>query len=204
MQLAILRDNLWSRGHAAEVPSDRIEVAGRVPRGLRLLPNFVPQARQDEITAWIAAHVSWSCSGYCGNRRETFMPGHNPLPEWGEALGRRMVEAGFFEAVPDHLHLIEYNAGGGFPFHKDCDEIGAVISGLTLGSSRVIEFRREDGPATIRALLRPGDLYVMSGEARRDWQHSIPFTEADQFRGQVYPRTNGISVTWRLMPHGPQ
>lgn len=167
MQLAILRDNLWSRGHAAEVPSDRIEVAGRVPRGLRLLPNFVPQARQDEITAWIAAHVSWSCSGYCGNRRETFMPGHNPLPEWGEALGRRMVEAGFFEAVPDHLHLIEYNAGGGFPFHKDCDEIGAVISGLTLGSSRVIEFRREDGPATIRARRASSPLTSKSDSKRR-------------------------------------
>jgi hypothetical protein len=204
MQLAILRDALWGHRHTVEVPEDRIEAAGRVPRGLRLLPNFLPEAGQDEIAAWIVAHVSWSCSGYCGNRRETFMPGHKPLPGWGEALGRRMAGDGFFEAVPDHLHLIEYRAGGGFPFHRDCDEIGAVIAGLTLGSSRVIEFRRAEGPATVRVLLRPGDLYVMSGEARRDWQHSIPFTEADEFRGELYPRTTGISVTWRLMPHGRQ
>ena len=124
-----------------------------------------------------------------------------------------MYEAGYFGAVPDHLHLIEYKEGGGFPFHRDCDEIGAVIAGLTLGSSRVIEYRREDGPATVRVLLRPGDLYVMSGEARRDWQHAIPFKQADEFRGQVHPRSKCISVTWRYCsrmsrhedgPHGPQ
>jgi hypothetical protein len=54
-------------------------------------------------------------------------------------------------------------------------------------------------PVASRVLLQPGDLYVMSGEARRDWQHAIPFTEADEFRGQVYPRTKCVSVTWRLL-----
>jgi len=166
---------------------------------LRLLPNFVSGVQQSEIAVWIAGQVSWSCSGYCGNRRETYTPGHQPIKEWGEALGRRMHESGYFKGIPDHFHLIEYNSGGGFPFHKDCEEIGAVIVGLTLGSSRVIEFRREEGPATVRVLLQPGDLYVMSGEARRDWQHAIPFTEADEFRGQVYPRTKCVSVTWRLL-----
>ncbi|MBI4908195.1 MAG: alpha-ketoglutarate-dependent dioxygenase AlkB [Acidobacteria bacterium] len=181
------------------VPRERIEAARRLPRGLHLLPDFVPGAQQSKLAAWIAGHVSWSCSGYCGNRRETYTPGHQPIPEWGEALGRKMHEAGFFAAVPNHLHLIEYNAGSGFPFHRDCDEIGAVIAGLTLGSSRVIEFRRDEGPATVRVLLQPGDLYVMSGEVRRDWQHGIPFTEADEFGGKVYPRSKTISVTWRLL-----
>ena len=74
-----------------------------------------------------------------------------------------------------------------------------MVASLTLGSSRVLEFRREDAPPTVRVLLRPGDLYVMFGEVRRDWQHGVPFAEADRFRGQVYPRTNGISVTWRLL-----
>jgi len=148
------------------VPRERIEAARRIPRGLRLLPNFVSGVQQSEIAVWIAGQVSWSCSGYCGNRRETYTPGHQPIPEWGEALGRRMHESGYFKGIPDHLHLIEYNSGGGFPFHKDCEEIGAVIVGLTMGSSRVIEFRREEGPATVRVLLQPGDLYVMSGEAR--------------------------------------
>src|SRR5207248_9820780 len=99
------------RHNGGEVPMERVEARGRIPRGLRLLPDFVSGSRRDEIVAWIAGHVPWSCSGYCGNRRETFTPGHQPLPEWGEALGRRMCEAGYFSAVPDHLHLIEYNAG---------------------------------------------------------------------------------------------
>lgn len=202
MQLDILRDALWGRGHAPEVPGDRIEAAGRVPRGLRLLPNFVPGVGQNEITDWIAAHVSWSVGTSFGNRRETFMRGRNPLPEWGVALGRRMTEAGYFEAAPNQLYLIEYKAGGGIGFHMDLEEHGEAIAGLTLGSSRVLEFRREAGPPTVRVLLRPGDLYVMSGEVRYRWQHGVPYTTEDGFCGQVHPRTNGISATWRLLPPG--
>ena len=83
------------------VPRERIEAARRIPRGLRLLPNFVSGVQQSEIAVWIAGQVSWSCSGYCGNRRETYTPGHQPIPEWGEALGRRMHESGYFKGIPD-------------------------------------------------------------------------------------------------------
>jgi hypothetical protein len=131
MPLAVLKETLWRRGHAPEVPADRIESAGRVPRGLRLLPGFVTEAGQEEIAAWIATHVSWSVGTSFGNRRETFMPGRKPLPEWGEAIGLRMLEAGFFEAAPNQLYLIQYHAGSGIPFHIDLEEHGEAIAGLT-------------------------------------------------------------------------
>jgi alkylated DNA repair dioxygenase AlkB len=181
----------------------RIEGAGRVPRGFRLFPSFVEHAEEEAITAWIAAHVHWSCGTSCGNRLETFVEGPRPLPEWGNALGKRMVEAGIFDSPPNYLHLIEYKAGSGIPPHVDREELGEVVAGLTLGSSRVFEFRREeDRDPVVRVLLCPGDLYVLSGAARHRWFHGVPFTRADELRGQVHPRTDGLSASWRRFPHG--
>src|SRR5437667_5270242 len=193
MTLALLKNPLllrnWPGSHAIEVPSDLLEAAGRIPRGLRLLPEFVPPGEQDKIITWVANHVCWSVGTSYGNRRETFMQGRAPLPQWGQALGRRMREEGYLDAVPNQLYLIEYNTGSGIAFHKDLEEHGAEIAGLTLGSSRVLEFRRENEPPTVRVLLHPGDLYVMSGEARYLWYHGVPYTKSDQFRAQVYQPT---------------
>ncbi|MBI4908196.1 MAG: alpha-ketoglutarate-dependent dioxygenase AlkB [Acidobacteria bacterium] len=199
MTLAILKETLW-RSHSTDVPPARIEAAGRIPRGFLLRTNFVSPAGQDMILDWVANHVSWSVGTTYGNRRETYMKGRGPLPEWGMAIGMRMREEGYFDAVPNQLYLIEYNAGGGIAFHKDMEEHGPVIAGLTLGSSRVIEFRREREDPPVRVLLHPGDMYFMTGEARYRWVHGIPYTEKDEFRGQVYQRTKGMSATWRLLP----
>jgi alkylated DNA repair dioxygenase AlkB len=211
-----MKREAWGR---SPVPPDRIEAAARMPRGFYLLTNFAAPAEQEEITAWVAAHVSWSCGTSCGNRLETYVEAQEsvsslrspsapasarPLPGWGVALGRRMLEAGIFDEAPNYLHLIDYKPGGGIPPHVDREELGEVVAGLTLGSSRVFEFRREeDGDPEVRVLLCPGDLYVLSGAARHRWKHSVPFTTADQHRGKVYPRSRCLSASWRRFPHGP-
>ena len=56
------------------------------------------------------------------------------------------------------------------------------------------------GTPTARVILQPGDLYVTSGEVRRHWDHGIPYALEDEFRGTIYPRAYGVSVTWRLLP----
>ena len=67
------------------VPRERIEAARRIPRGLRLPPNFVSGVQQSEIAVWIAGQVSWSCSGYCGNRREDIRAGPPADPGMGRS-----------------------------------------------------------------------------------------------------------------------
>ena len=62
--------------------------------------------------------------------------------------------------VPANYALVPFDGNAGLVVRASrCVAVGATPSGfgLTLGSSRVLEFRREDGPATVRALL-PGDL----------------------------------------------
>lgn len=167
-----------------------------------MLPGIVDRTRHDEIVAWIAAHVSWSCGSSNGNRLETFVEGPRPIPAWGEALGREMLAAGIFDVAPNYLHLIEYRAGSGITPHMDREELGEVVAGLTLGSSRVFEFRRKHGPAVARVLLHPGDLYVLAGPARRRWLHGVPFVPVDEFGGRTHARTDGISASWRSFPEG--
>ena len=183
------------RSSPSAVPEDRLE--GRAPRGLRLLPDFVPAQEREEISAWIAAHVSWSGGSFDGHRLETYVEPSRPLPEWGRALGRRLREAGIFGADPDYLHLFSSQAGQGIARHVDRDFVGEVVAVLTLGSSRVYEMARKGRrDAAARVLLLPGDLYVISGRARHRWEHGVPVAKEDQFGGRVYPRSDGWSATW--------
>ena len=112
-----------------------------------------------------------------------------------------MAEAGIFDDVPDYLHLIHYKAGSGIPSHVDREIFQEVGVGLTLQSSRVMEFTRPKRPLA-RVLLLPGALYVMSGEARYKWQHGVPFEPVDRFQGRDFARTDGMSASWRCMVPG--
>lgn len=194
------------RSSPSAVPKDRLE--GRAPGGLQVLPDFVTLREREELAAWIAAHVSWSGGSFDGHRLETYVEPSRPMPEWARALGRRMREAGIFDADPDFFHLFTSQAGQGIARHVDQDFVGEVVAVLTLGSSRVYEMaraRRRDASgfdlgarkdASARVLLLPGDLYVISGRARHRWEHGVPSVKEDQFGGRVYPRSDGCSATW--------
>jgi len=189
------------RGSVGAVPAGQIE--GRAPRGLCLLPGFVSASEREDIAAWIETHVRWSCGTSQGNRLETWVERQRPLPEWSRALGARMIEQGIFDEPPDYLHLIHYEAGRGIALHKDHEFLGTAVAGLTLKSSRVFEFKRGGRPP-VRVLLLPGDLYIIAGEARYRWEHGVPRTRVDRFRGRDYERTDGLSLSWRrVIPNGP-
>lgn len=184
---------IWGSRNA-DIPANRIE--GRVPRGLRLFPGFVPESEQDDIAAWIDREVMWSNGSSQGNRLETWAEKQRPRPDWSRAIAERLIGSGIFDEEPDYLHLIQYKAGRGIASHIDNEFLGTTVAGLTLRSSRVFEFRRGRRFPT-RVLLMPGDLYVMAGESRYRWEHSVPRTPVDRFRGRDYERTDGFSVTWR-------
>eukprot|EP00249_Psilotum_nudum_P003392 c16783_g1_i1 orf=88-1050(+) len=60
----------------------------------------------------------------------------------------------------------------------------------------------DDMPASekVPVLLMPGDLILMSGEARYDWLHEINRKEADQvWNGQKINQTRRVSVTLRRL-----
>ena len=103
-----------------------------------------------------------------------------PLPAWLEPVrGKCAALAGVpAEALVEAL-LQRYPQGATIGWHRDAPSFGLVV-GLSLGSSARFRFRRgSPGRWTTWELdLPPRSAYVLAGEARTRWQHSLPPTRA--------------------------
>jgi alkylated DNA repair dioxygenase AlkB len=99
-----------------------------------------------------------------------------PLPEWLVDLRARLAPqlgrdpADFVQGL-----LIRYDPDAGIGWHRDRPQYGEVM-GLSLGAPTVFRLRRRlpDGGFERRNIdLPPRSLYLLSGEVRREWEHSI-------------------------------
>jgi alkylated DNA repair dioxygenase AlkB len=106
-----------------------------------------------------------------------------PIPEFllplRERIGRR---TGIDAARFSHALVTEYRPGTPLGWHRDMPEFETVI-GVSLGSACRMRFRRyrhekhaKEKP--IDLLLEARSIYIMQGDARWGWQHSVPPTPA--------------------------
>ena len=106
------------------------------------------------------------------------------VPEFLHPL--RAKAAQLVAVQPDDLSealLTEYPAGAAIGWHRDAPMFGIVI-GVSLLSSCVFKLRRGEAGRTDKPLsieIAPRSVYVLDGEARRDWQHSIPAVRAARY-----------------------
>jgi alkylated DNA repair dioxygenase AlkB len=116
----------------------------------------------------------------------------DPIPRWlagiitdVESFGGPCTEIG-------QVLCTEYDVGVGIGWHRDKPHFDRVF-GLSLRSPCKFRFRRSNGPSWERFTLdaEPRSLYMMSGAARRVWEHSIPAVEAMRY-----------SITFRTMVRG--
>jgi alkylated DNA repair protein (DNA oxidative demethylase) len=117
---------------------------------------------------WIYGYESWRIT-----------PGP-ALPEFLEPLRERVAAlAGVEPAALAEALLTEYPPGAGIGWHRDAPQFGVVI-GVSLLSACRMRFRRGTGPAreTRAVTLAPRSAYVLTGEARQQWQHSLPAMRA--------------------------
>jgi alkylated DNA repair dioxygenase AlkB len=102
-----------------------------------------------------------------------------PVPDWLEPARVLAAEFAGFEA-PDLAEILvqRYPPGSAIGWHRDAPAFGTVI-GLSLGGFSRLRFQRGKGGAREVAEigLEPRSGYVLAGEARSDWQHSIPPTK---------------------------
>jgi len=99
-----------------------------------------------------------------------------PLPDWLIELRARLAlllgrDPGAFEQAL----LIRYDPGAGIGWHRDRPQYGEVI-GLSLGAPAVLRLRRRNAQGGFEragAELPPRSLYLLSGEVRSEWEHSI-------------------------------
>jgi alkylated DNA repair protein (DNA oxidative demethylase) len=71
--------------------------------------------------------------------------------------------------------ITQYPKGSGIGWHRDAAVFGDAVAGISLLSGCVMKFRKKTGTGfnTVPIALPPRSLYIISGEARWIWEHSI-------------------------------
>jgi alkylated DNA repair protein (DNA oxidative demethylase) len=118
-----------------------------------------------------------------------------PIPDFLLALRERAAQVG--GVAPEDLVEVlvtHYPPGAGIGWHRDAPMFGAVV-GVSLASACRFRFQRGKGAErrTAVASLAPRSAYALDGQARWQWQHSIPPA-----------RTERYSVTYRTLRRSPR
>ena len=134
--------------------------------------------------------------GYLGKRRVVSfgwrydygartLQASDPIPDFLLALRSGAADfAGVSAQSLQQILINEYAAGAGIGWHRDKAAFD-IVCGLSLGSACPFRFRRKAGERWQRFTLTcdPRSLYMMAGEARSIWEHSI--APVDQLRYSI-------------------
>jgi alkylated DNA repair dioxygenase AlkB len=99
-----------------------------------------------------------------------------PMPDW--LLPLRDRAAAFAELEPVELtqaSINRYDPGAGIGWHRDRPVFDRVV-GVSLAAPTVMRFRQRipGGFRRAAAALAPRSAYLLTGEVRHDWEHSVP------------------------------
>jgi len=176
--------------------------------GLTYLPAFVNAETEGKILAaleeypWLndlerrVQHYGYRYNYKARRIDETMRVGN--LPQWMTRIGERLVRGGYFEEVPDQVIVNEYLPGQGITAHIDCEPcFGDTIASLSLGSSCIMDFSRNDIGESIPLWLERRSLVVLQNDARFCWKHGIAKRRRDTKGGTVIARERRVSLTFR-------
>jgi len=172
------------------------------PAGLRYVTEFISVETERELIARISELPlkPFQFGVFEGNRRvKSFgfrydytlqkLEQSDPIPDWLEAIARSVERFGDLpEASVRQVLCTDYDVGVGIGWHRDKPHFDKVF-GLSLGSPCRFRFRRRRGSGWERFTLdaEPRSLYLLDGEARKNWEHSIP--PVDEHRYSITFRT---------------
>jgi alkylated DNA repair dioxygenase AlkB len=173
------------------------------PDGLRYVSDFISPETEHELIAHIAelplkpfqfgafeGHRQVKSFGFRYDYTLQKLTESDPIPDWLQVLARDVEQ---FDQLPAgcirQVLCTDYDVGVGIGWHRDKPHFDAVF-GLSLASACKFRFRRRSGDKWERFTLNaaPRSLYRMRGEARHDWEHSIPAVEQRRY-----------SITFRTM-----
>ena len=175
-------------------PPDNASRAG-LPQGLHYMAEFIsPDLERDLIGRISALPLQpFQFGAYEGKRRVASfgfrydytlrrLQDAEPIPDWLSPLIGRVESFGGPSTWIGQILCTEYDTGVGIGWHRDKPHFDRIF-GLSLGSPCRFRFRRPAGNTWQRHTLaaEPRSLYLMSGESRTLWQHSIPGVDAPRY-----------------------
>ena len=71
--------------------------------------------------------------------------------------------------------VTEYPPRAGIGWHRDAPPFG-IVAGVSLGAACRMRFHKGEGPERVTAAIElpPRSIYLLTGPARTQWQHTIP------------------------------
>jgi DNA oxidative demethylase len=166
-----------------------------LPPGFRLHEDVVAPDEEARLVAWaaglpLAPYVMQSTP----SRRlvAPFGPTYRlgdavvdevPFPEELRPLADRCATlAGLAPADVVQALVSRYVPGAGIGWHRDRPVFGPTVLGVSLAAPCRFRLRpRASSCDAVTIPLPPRSVYVLSGEARSDWEHSIPPVSAERW-----------------------
>jgi alkylated DNA repair dioxygenase AlkB len=172
--------------------------------GLQYVPDYLTEDVHDELLRVVDEHA-WQVSqdhrvqiyGYNYRHKDRQAVAIGDLPSWSTDLARRLRDDAFAPAVPNMLVVNDYAPGAGIFDHVDQDVFGDVVISVSLGSTCVMHFTRDEPVTRKDLLLAPRSALVLRGEARSAWKHGIAGRTTDHWQGREYIRSRRVSLTFR-------
>lgn len=131
----------------------------------------------------------------------------NAIPQVFDNVLEKVNELNLTNIKPNQLIINEYIHHQGIGKHIDPIAFGDYVFSISLGSSVPIIFSSSTNETKHTFVLEPGSLLIMSGEARRDWNHEIPYSKLVRWEenGQMkkFKREKTfrrVSLTMRCVP----
>jgi alkylated DNA repair dioxygenase AlkB len=166
---------------------------GFMPEGFRYEEDFISEADEAALAKSLATLdlKPFEFHGHLGNRRVTSfglrydyarraVEPADAFPSFLADLRNKATKfAGRKVGEFQQAGVNEYPAGAGIGWHKDKPQFGVIV-GVSLLAPAIMRFRLAEGTGWVRASqrLEPRSIYILEGEARTAWEHSVPPVDA--------------------------
>jgi alkylated DNA repair dioxygenase AlkB len=164
--------------------------------GLQYHEEFITHGEEKDLLGHLSAMelAPFRFHGWTGNRKTqsygwrydfddaSFQP-TGPIPPWLHPLrDRSAMLAGVARDEIAHVLVARYDPGAGIGWHKDRSVFDRIV-GVSLNAPASLRFRQRTGSGFRRFGLpvEPRSAYLLSGEVRHEWEHSIVPGDALRF-----------------------
>ncbi len=160
-----------------------------MPEGFRYEEEIITEAEEASLVESLATLElkPFEFHGHAGNRRITSFglrydyarrivePADGFPPFLTELRKKIAIFAGRSIDEFQQGGVNQYPPGAGIGWHKDKPQFGAIV-GVSLLSPATMRLRLPAGKSWIRKSqeLKPRSIYILDGEARTNWEHSVP------------------------------
>lgn len=175
-----------------------------LPQGFAYTPDFISTQEEQELLVHLgtlpfrpAKYYEFTAKrevvsfGFGYSFDQSALIKAPPIPEFLLPLRERIAGISHRDASRfEQVSITKYNVGTTIGWHRDAPPFG-IVAGISLASSCTLRMRKQENGKWIRYNLvaEPRSLYLIMGEARYVWQHSIPAVE--QLRYSITFRTLG-------------